>query len=70
MPKKGEKKPEAELSQTYAAIRMRKIRETRDLIMKRLIFKRIVFNPNIIISIGRIFVKISQIIAMILLLKN
>ena len=31
MPKKGEKKPEAELSQTYAAIRMRKIRETRRL---------------------------------------
>ena len=31
MPKKGEKKPEAQLSQTYAAIRMRKIRETRRL---------------------------------------
>ena len=31
MPKKGEKKPEAELSQTYAAIKMRKIREARRL---------------------------------------
>ena len=31
MPKKGDKKPDSELSQTYAAIRMRKIRETRRL---------------------------------------
>ena len=42
MPKKGDKKPEAELSQTYAAIRMRKLERLEDLIMKRLIFKRIV----------------------------
>ena len=31
MPKKGERKPESELSQTYASIRMRKLREKRRL---------------------------------------
>ena len=70
MPKKGERKPESELSQSYSARRMRVLREKRRLENEQKIYKRIVLILNTIMRNGKKSKKRSPTIVQTLRMKN